>query len=282
MTSRLGAPIDVVPLLLPERAILVELLEGLRADDWERPTECPAWNVKGIALHIVGDDLSLLSRQRDAAPNSLMLWAERHPGADFPTLLNTFNEEWVDVARFFSPRVVVDLLRATGDWTHAFYASVEPEERNEPVYFAGPEPAPYWLIAAREHLERWVHQQQIRRATHRPELVDDPYLTAAASAVVRGFPAGLDLVDAAEGTTILLAVDGASERWSLHRGPDQWQIGDGDAPDADVRLSMSAATAATAFSRAMPRAQMQEAIAVEGNVTFGRALIDGLAAAFGQ
>jgi len=50
----------------PERAALAELLESLAPDDWARPTECPAYTVKGIATHVLGDDLSLLSRQRDA------------------------------------------------------------------------------------------------------------------------------------------------------------------------------------------------------------------------
>jgi uncharacterized protein (TIGR03083 family) len=73
-------PIDLTPALRPERAELLALLRGLSADDWQRPTECPAWNVKGIALHILGDDLSLLTRQRDASIDSLTLFAERHPG----------------------------------------------------------------------------------------------------------------------------------------------------------------------------------------------------------
>ena len=68
----LGA-VDVLDVLTPERAALCDLLEGLAADDWAKPTECPAWTVQGVALHVVGDDLSLLARQRDAAIPSLFL-----------------------------------------------------------------------------------------------------------------------------------------------------------------------------------------------------------------
>lgn len=35
-------------------------------------TECPAYTVKGIATRVLGDDLSLLSRQRDEAENGLV------------------------------------------------------------------------------------------------------------------------------------------------------------------------------------------------------------------
>ena len=35
------------------------------------------------------------------------------PGADFRTLLDSFNDRWVTAASFFSPRVLIDLLAAT-------------------------------------------------------------------------------------------------------------------------------------------------------------------------
>src|SRR3954471_5656190 len=52
-------------------------------------------------------------------------------------------------------------------WTHAWYASADLETRGEEVLLFGPGPAPYWAIAAREYLERWVHHLQIRRALER-------------------------------------------------------------------------------------------------------------------
>jgi hypothetical protein len=57
----------VLDVLQPERSALVQLLIGLGPEDWARPTECPAYCVKGVATHLLGDDLSLLSRQRDQA-----------------------------------------------------------------------------------------------------------------------------------------------------------------------------------------------------------------------
>lgn len=62
----------VSEVLGPERAGLLALLDDLDGPDWERPTECPAYSVKGIATHILGDDLSLLSRQRDGAVQGLL------------------------------------------------------------------------------------------------------------------------------------------------------------------------------------------------------------------
>src|SRR6185369_16707594 len=101
MSSR-PASLDLTSMLQPERAVLLELLRSLSADDWNRPTECPAWNVKGIALHVLGDDLSLLSRQRDASTDGLTLLAADHPGLRFRALLDGFNEQWVTASQFLS------------------------------------------------------------------------------------------------------------------------------------------------------------------------------------
>ena len=65
----------------PERSTLTSLLEGLGPDEWGRSTECPAYSVKGVAMHILGDDLSLLSRQRDQAENGLSLLLPELPGS---------------------------------------------------------------------------------------------------------------------------------------------------------------------------------------------------------
>ena len=80
----------------PERDALVEFLASLAVDDWTQPTECPAYPVKGIATHVLGDDLSLLSRQRNGAVQGLVYMADELPGADFRTLLDGFNDSGLD------------------------------------------------------------------------------------------------------------------------------------------------------------------------------------------
>src|SRR5450432_2008718 len=129
--------LDVTSMLRPERAALVELLSSLEPGDWDRPTVCPAYSVKGVATHVLGDDLSLLSRQRDHATPGLLLVAEDMAGADFRTILDAFNDTWVLAARFFSVEVLIDLLRVVGDCTADFYESVDLEAPCEPVFFFG-------------------------------------------------------------------------------------------------------------------------------------------------
>ena len=165
----------------PERDALVEFLASLAVDDWTQPTECPAYPVKGIATHVLGDDLSLLSRQRNGAVQGLVYMADELPGADFRTLLDGFNDRWVATARFMSPLLLIELLRLTGQWTAAYYESVDPDSPGESVGLFGASQdssSPFWQAIAREYLERWIHHSQIRRALGLGSLADPQFLRA--------------------------------------------------------------------------------------------------------
>lgn len=177
--------LDLNPLLRPERAVLLDLLDSLTPDQWGLATECPGWTVQGIATHVLGDDLSLLARQRDAQLPGVLLLVPEHPGADFRQLLDTFNEGWVTAARFLSPRLVIELLRSSGEWTADFYSSVDLSSPGEPVGFFGSTggSSPYWQAIAREYVERWVHQSQIRRAVGLPSLAEEAFLRAGLEVV---------------------------------------------------------------------------------------------------
>lgn len=182
----------------PERARLIQLLATLDDEQWAQPTECPAYSVKGIASHILGDDLSLLSRQRDSAAPGLVLMAERMPGTDFRALLDGFNDQWVEATRFLSPPLLVQLLDLAGQWTYRYYCDVDPSAPGEPVPMFGVsfgDSSPLWHAIAREYLERWAHHSQIRRALGLGSLDEAPFLEVghAIIATVAGAPTGEEI-----------------------------------------------------------------------------------------
>jgi uncharacterized protein (TIGR03083 family) len=231
-----------------ERAELVALLRGLAPEQWALPTECPAWDVKGVALHIVGDDLSLLSRQRDAEPPGLLTYAESHPGLDFRQLLDGFNEQWVTASRFFSTELVVLLLELTDGWTADFYEAVDLRSLGEPVGFFGlSTPASYWQIAGREYVERWAHHHQIRRAVGAPELGPE-HLAVTAGIFARAIALRLGDLGVAVGTGVGLEVPGVAG-WTLRRG-DRWSLTEGIDADVTATVSFATDTATRLFSRA--------------------------------
>lgn len=226
----------VLPAMWPERSALLAVLGSLDATEWQRPTECPAYTVHGIACHLLGDDLSLLSRQRDGSRSGLFDVAADMPGADFRSILDAFNDGWVRATRFMSPRVLVDLLSVTGEWTARWYGTADPEGPGEYVpAFGGPGPtSPAWHAAAREFLERWTHQAQIRRALGRPSNEDTALLVAGAAVAARlagwtaqapSTPGGswrigaVDLGPADRAADVLTRAHPAEEVRRLVRGP---------------------------------------------------------------
>jgi len=45
---------EAAVLAAAENARLVELVTSLDAEDWARPTDCPAWDVRAMTLHVLG------------------------------------------------------------------------------------------------------------------------------------------------------------------------------------------------------------------------------------
>jgi uncharacterized protein (TIGR03083 family) len=259
--------IDVTSALAPERASLLDLLRDLSDADWLRATECPAWNVQQLALHILGDDLSLLARQRDATPKQgLILYAESHPGLTFMQLLDGFNEQWVTASTFLSPELLIELLRLVGEWSDDFYRNVGLDTvAREPVgFFAQTAPSPYWQLIAREYAERVIHQSQLRRAIGAPEL-DGEIVTWMARVVVHALAHWLVDYRVADGVAI--GVDfGAVGSWTWRRGPSAWSVIEGiDAPEARVTVARDHVVAL--LTRGVPQSAAGALLAVEGDET---------------
>jgi hypothetical protein len=221
--------------------------------------------VQQLALHILGDDLSLLARQRDATPKQgLVLYAEVHPGLTFRQLLDGFNEQWVTASTFLSPRLLTALLQLAGEWSDDFYRNIGLDTvSHEPVgFFARSVPSPYWQLIAREYAERVIHQSQIRRAIGAPEL-DGEIIAAMAQVVVHALAHWLVDHRAPEGATI--GVDfGSAGSWTWRREPSGWSVIDGiEAPEA--RVTVEPGHIVPVLTRGLPIAEANALLTVEGD-----------------
>lgn len=61
-----AAPILIADLFPEVRRELLQVLNDLSPAEWARQTAAPLWSVKEVALHLLGGDVSNLSRRRDA------------------------------------------------------------------------------------------------------------------------------------------------------------------------------------------------------------------------
>ena len=217
--------VDARPLLPRLRGELTALLASLPGDDWAHPTACPGWSVHDLATHLLGVELGNVSVRRDR-------WGlGPGDGEDLDTWLNRFNQQWVDAARRISPALIIELIDVAGLRLDEHLATLDLDAAGGPVQWAtGSDPAPVWLDVAREYMERYVHQHQIRRATGRPSLgaaFTGPVLITAAHAL----PRALDRVTRPDGTVVTFTAEG--------QGGGTWHVVRGQPAGSSTRRSRS-------------------------------------------
>ncbi len=221
--TRWGPPIDVLPYFSKEEQALMTLLGALTEEDWERPTPCAGWTVKDIAAHLLGDKVGRLSRSRDGHTAE-----SPRAGESFPRFVDRINEEWVVACRRLSTDVLLTMMYEFMGQTTEHWAKLDLDVLGEPVSWAGAEPAPRWLDAARDYSEFWVHHVQIREALEHTPL-EAEYAEPIADTFVRALPHTLRDVEARVGKQVGYTVTGAG-KWHARRERDGWVLDRGAPP----------------------------------------------------
>ncbi|MCC7022748.1 MAG: maleylpyruvate isomerase family mycothiol-dependent enzyme [Thermomicrobiales bacterium] len=258
---------DLRPLFPGERAALLELLADLSPGEWAAPTACSGWSVQDVAAHLLGDDIGRLSRGRDGFANP-----DFATGLDIATLpgliaaIDRQNARWVEGMRRVSPRLLIDLLRLTGEWTEAYFARLDLHAIGASVDWAGPEPAPVWLDVAREYTERWVHQQHIRDAIGRVGLKERRWLGPVLATFTLALPRALADHPALDGASLRLVIAGeAGGTWTARREGGRWILDTGasNAPTAAVEIDQEIAW--RLFTKGLPKDEAERGARIAGD-----------------
>jgi uncharacterized protein (TIGR03083 family) len=273
--SSLSAPepvilVDLFPAILDG---LLDLLRGLSAEEWDRPTACEDWSVKDVALHMLGGEIGNLSRRRDghAVPATIATWAE------LVAYINGWNVDWVQATRRISPQLLIDLLQFTGTQMADYFRSLDLYAPGAPVSWAGPEPAPVWLDVAREYTERWHHQQHIRDAVSKPGFLEPRYLAPVLATFVWALPRTLALTEAPERTAVTLTITGsAGSRWSTVREQGGWKLYAGAPDRTDAEVVVDEDTAWRLFTRGLDPAQAGQRAALRGDLALARRTLEAV------
>lgn len=224
------------------------------------PTACASWDVEGVALHLLGGEISNLSRRRDGVESAPA------PGEDLVAWLNARNEEWVRAARGIGHRLLIELLDFTGEAFERHLATLDLDVRSGHVSWVGDDPVPSWLDVARELTERWVHQQQIRDATGRPGAMDAELTAAVLGTFVHALPRTYRAVEGEPGTAVELRVEGpGGGTWHVLRSASEWSLGEGAHPSPTGVVTLDVDAAWRLFTRnperRPPRIEGDEALA---------------------
>ena len=266
-----GPPIDVRALFPVERLELLSVLRALDAADWPRATGCPGWSVHDIAAHLVHDYLRRLSSTRDRNAS-----AGPAPGETLPGFLARVNQEFVDVARDWSPAVLMDLLEHLGPQLDRTWADLDLSAVGDlDVWWADPGVrAPVWLDVAREYSEFWVHQQQIRDAVGRPGADDPALLGPVIDTFMRGLPNALRVHPVAAGATVRVDVQGSGGgTWVATRAPSRWRLEAPNGETADALVRVSPDTLWRLASRGLTPDEARERATVVGDESLASAAL---------
>jgi uncharacterized protein (TIGR03083 family) len=248
---------------------LLELLERLAPEQWAAPTICPGWTVKDVALHLLGDDVGVLSRLRDDFVHPA--FGEGLDVATLPGLIAAIDRQnavWVAGARRISPRLLIELLALTGSLSAAYYDALDLTVLGAPVDWAGPAAAPIWLDVAREYTERWVHQQHIRDAVGMPGLKERQWLAPVLETFVHGLPRALQARDAAaaEGTAVRLIVSGeAGGVWVARRQEGTWTLVKDAGQPAAATVTLDQDVAWRLFTKGIAGEEAKRKARIEGD-----------------
>ena len=230
--------VDVRPQLVEERAALLQLLEVLSPNEWSVMTAAEGWDVKAVVLHLLDDDLGWLSRGRDSDSSGELDMSDY---ATFVQALAAKNQRWIDGARGLSSRLLVELLRWSGEQVDAYYSLI-PLGGTGGVIWASDGGVPQWFDIAQDLTERWVHQMQIREAVGRVEQYSNDYVGVVLKTFVWALPHHVH-VEAITGTAINVDF-GIDQTWHLvARDSGEWSLETGLAKSPAASVTTDADTA---------------------------------------
>jgi hypothetical protein len=197
--------IDLFPKL---DTLLLELLRNLKKEDWDKPTVAPLWKVKDVAAHLLDGNIRGLSTSRDdyfgEKPSNI------HSYTDLVSFLNGLNVDWVKAFQRVSPQMLIELLEITGKQYYEHLKSLNPDDKAiYSVAWAGEEQSANWFHIAREYTEKWHHQQQIRWAVGKEDVLlqkefYEPFLETS----MRALPHHYRTIKGEDNETILFQIKG--------------------------------------------------------------------------
>jgi uncharacterized protein (TIGR03083 family) len=257
---------------------IVDLLQTLAPDDWDRPTMAGTWRVRDVVAHLLDTALRRLSFHRDGASPP----APPHPLQDADDLIvyiNHLNAMWVETARRMSPRVLTDFYReASGDLAD-FMESLPLEA---PAFFAvswaGEPRSAQWFDIGREFTEIWHHGAQVRDAVGAGPFRDAAWLSAVLAIAMRALPYAYRDVQNRDGRSLMIIVTGASGgTWTLGHDAGAWSLAMGGAADAAATVMMTDEVAWRLLFNALTPQKARALIRADGDATLAAPLLQARA-----
>ncbi len=198
---------------------------------------------------------------------------------DLVQYLNKLNADWVTAARRISPALLVGLLAITGDAYSAHLQTLNPfDEAIFSVGWAGEERSANWFHIAREYMERWHHQQQIRQAVGQEQpLLTPEFYAPFLDTAMRALPHHYRHTFADEQDTIRFSVSDALGTWFLIREAGQWTLSTQAKRPPICEVLLDSAIAWRLFTKGITSEQARNHVQITGKPLLGEPVLGMLA-----
>jgi hypothetical protein len=262
--------------LLDEK--LLEILRSLSPEDWERQTIAPLWKVKDVAAHLLDGNMRALSMLRDHYFGEKPENIDTYP--DLVRYLNRLNADWVHAMKRVSPHVLIELLEITGKEYSMLMNNLNPFEKALfSVAWAGENESENWFHIAREYTEKYHHQQQIRLAVGKEEVLLKkelyfPFLDTS----LRALPHHYQAINAEVGDVIQVTISGESGGdWYLYQNEEKWILVTECKLIPICHISIGQEIAWRLFTKGISREEAELLVNIDGEKSYGSRIIDMLA-----
>jgi hypothetical protein len=270
MTVAVGTQLDAsaqIAVLNPLRAVnqaLLELIDGLDADDWNRPTVHKDRSVKDLTAHLLHGSIRRVSAMRDGyRPPAARTFSTT---GDLTLFIQQDNRAFMNAMSGVSPRIIRELISRYDPELVALFEALKPDAAGLGVVWAGEWQSQNWFDVAREYTEKWHHQQQLRDATGRPPLYDHTMIVPALETFARGLPFAYRGLQAPSGTVISISVrPPATIAWSLRRTADAWSLWAGADRNPETSILISADVLWRLWTKGLTPSEARSHVQISGN-----------------
>ncbi|MEM7511167.1 MAG: hypothetical protein AAF388_09565 [Bacteroidota bacterium] len=261
--------------LFPELDIhLIELLQSLSPEEWEKPTLAGHWKVKDIAYHLLDGNIRGISQSRDThfpiMPNDGKYKSITH-------FINEQNQLWVSVAQRMSYPLLIQLMAAT---SHTYYEHLCSMDMMGKAIFAvswaGEEESLNWFHIAREYTEKWHHQQQIWQAVGKPSpIMEEKFYLPFLDTCMCALPHHYRSLEAEEGTALQFTISPFRASWTLRREVEGWRLSKEETA-FNSQVEIPGDIAWRIFTRGISQEEAERKVVISGEHRLGRHVLSML------
>jgi uncharacterized protein (TIGR03083 family) len=266
-------PIDVAHLLPVLERKLLELLKSLSPDEWQKQTIAKLWSVKDVVAHLLDGNIRILSIFRD---NYFGEQPSINTHQDLVDFLNRLNADWVRAMKRVSPEMLMFLHEITGKPFCEYFRSIDPFQKSVfPVDWAGETESKNWMEIAREYTEKWLHQQQIRDAVNKPDLLTRELYSPFINIFMLALPHTYRTIEAENGTTVKVSVTSdIGGSWLLTRTDNRWTLTESTPKTATTELTIDPDTSWKLFSKSLRPEDVKDKVKISGDKKLGETALN--------